>query len=70
MKHIMNNRVQELYETIKAVTEEIEAIRKQCKHEDTHMSNYEWAPIHVSPEQICNECGAVVITMQEDKYHM
>lgn len=66
----MNQRIEELYRTIRQAKEEIEAIRSGCKHEGTHMGNYEWAPGHINLEQICNECGAVVITMQEDKYHM
>ncbi len=66
----MNKRIEELYKVIADAQVEIEQIRSRCKHEGTHMGNYMWAPGHMNLELICNECGAVVIQMQEDKYHM
>lgn len=51
------SRVKELYKVIKDANEELEQIRKICKHEEHTECNYMWAPGHISVGHTCDYCG-------------
>ena len=56
MKEKIRDRVRELCEIIEKATEELEATRDQCKHEETFTGDYMWAPGHIHPAKICSIC--------------
>lgn len=45
---------------IKHGTENLEAIRKQCKHEETFEGNWSWRTAAISPATICSICGTCI----------
>lgn len=53
----MNQRIEELYRTIRQAKEEIEAIRSKCKHEDTSEYPYQWWDHYITMADVCDECG-------------
>ena len=50
-------RVEELYAMIKSANDELVEIRKECPHDNWFEGNYMWAPGHIHPGAICDDCG-------------
>ena len=51
------SRVEELYKIIKESQDELEIIRKNCEHKDTHQGQYSSGPGRIQDGYICDYCG-------------
>jgi len=62
----IKEKVQACYDAIKKAEEELERLRKLCKHPETEYVNYMWAPGHIQPHtKVCSICGEVIIEEED-----
>jgi hypothetical protein len=58
----MNNedtrkRVDEIYDTIKSLQEELNKLRSECPHSEYHVGYFSWRPGSMDVVKICNHCN-------------
>lgn len=58
----MNNedtrkRVDEIYDTIKSLQEELDNLRDICSHDDYHIGYFSWRPGNMDISKICDHCN-------------
>ena len=50
-------RVDEIYDTIQKLKDELNKLRNECPHDSYTVGNYGWAPGHFQLARICDACG-------------
>lgn len=50
-------RVNEIYDTIKKLEEELEALRSECSHDSYEVVNYSFRPGNIHLARVCTVCG-------------
>lgn len=63
----MDSRIIELQEQIRRCEEEIDKIRNSCEHPSYYLGLYMWAPGHMHPSRICEECGTPLGGITEEE---
>jgi hypothetical protein len=56
----MNQRVSELFETIRNAETELAEIRQKCTHPDFFVGMWSWRVGAYNPSRICNDCHTAI----------